>query len=99
MGVNITLSVESLLKRNTSRWQIAYKVIRRTIILFALGATVINHNSKHLETVVFGLFHILNHENLIFDNHIRMQIIFSIDRKSKFDSVVRIRYLSNLRKC
>ena len=52
MGVNITLSVESLLKRNTSRLEITYKVVRRTLILFALGLTAININSK-LFTLVF----------------------------------------------
>ncbi|CAK8692393.1 unnamed protein product [Clavelina lepadiformis] len=46
MGVNITLSVESLLKKNIPKGSIAYKIFRRTLILFALGITVINHNTS-----------------------------------------------------
>ena len=51
MGVNITLSVESLMKRNTPRREIAYKVVRRTLILFALGLTIININSKTFSSI------------------------------------------------
>jgi len=46
MGVNITLSVESLIKKKTSSREIAYKVVRRTLILFAIGAFIINHNTS-----------------------------------------------------
>lgn len=46
MGVNIPLSLESLLRRDTPPRQIAYKAIRRTLILFALGLFIINHNTS-----------------------------------------------------
>ena len=37
MGVSITLSFRSLRRQKTSRLKIAYKIIKRSIILFGLG--------------------------------------------------------------
>jgi len=53
MGINITLSVDSLLRRNTPKSQIVVKLVKRTLILFALGIFVINQNSKLIAVVVF----------------------------------------------
>jgi len=46
MGVNIPLSLESLQRRETPKREIAYKVVRRTLILFSLGLFIINHNTS-----------------------------------------------------
>nr|CAB3252729.1 heparan-alpha-glucosaminide N-acetyltransferase-like [Phallusia mammillata] len=45
MGINITLSVDSLLSKNTPLKDILLKLLKRTIILFGLGVFIINHNS------------------------------------------------------
>lgn len=37
MGVSITLSFRSLRRQKTSKLKIAYKIIKRSIILFGLG--------------------------------------------------------------
>lgn len=46
MGVNIPLSLESLIRKKTSKTLIFYKAVRRTIILFTIGIFIINHNTS-----------------------------------------------------
>lgn len=45
MGINIVMSIDSLIRRATPSMQIAYKIIRRTLILFFLGLCIINHST------------------------------------------------------
>lgn len=44
MGINIVLSIDSQLMRSMSMKLIIYKIVRRTVILFALGIFIINGN-------------------------------------------------------
>ena len=45
MGVSMALAFNALLKRNTSRLNMTYKIVRRAAILFALGLLLCNlHN-------------------------------------------------------
>jgi len=46
MGVNIPLSLESLIQKKLSKTLICYKAVRRTLILFAIGIFIINHNTS-----------------------------------------------------
>nr|XP_002120178.1 heparan-alpha-glucosaminide N-acetyltransferase-like [Ciona intestinalis] len=46
MGVNITLSINSLITKNVPNSKIAYKLIRRTVLLFGLGMFVVNHSTS-----------------------------------------------------
>nr|XP_039254181.1 heparan-alpha-glucosaminide N-acetyltransferase-like isoform X2 [Styela clava] len=55
MGINIVLSIDSLERKATPKWEIAYKILRRTAILFFLGLCIINHNTDFVNMRIPGV--------------------------------------------
>lgn len=58
MGVSITLSFRSLRRRKTSKLKVAYKIIKRSIILFGLGLFTSNCKHEQNKNHLFKLSHI-----------------------------------------
>ena len=52
MGTSLALSMNSLLKKNIPRGKIALKIVKRSIIIFAMGLMLSNGKAGMIETTM-----------------------------------------------